>query len=411
MIVSKSYKFKLLPKPLQRKIFAKYAGSCRFIYNWGLGKKKELWNSKQASLSYNELANRLTLLKKEEETCWLKETPAQLLQQSLKDLDQAYKNFFRRLKEGVFGSEAGEPRFKKKGKSRDAFRFPQPSHFTIRPISNKKSLLKLPKIGEVKFLQSRKIKGRIRNCTISKDGDNWFVSFNTEQEIDDIVNCGTPIGIDRGITHTLVTSEGTCYNLPVIKIKKLEARKKVLQSRLKNKTKFSKTWGKAQKRIRKIDKKITNIRNDFLHKASTDLAKNHSYIALEALKIKNMSKSAKGTVESPGKNVKAKSGLNRSILRQGWFKFETLLRYKTEWFGGFLDSVDPKNTSRKCIKCNHLSKENRESQALFFCKNCGFKTNADYNASINILTRGHWGSASGDVDLIESLKLEPITLH
>lgn len=411
MLVSKSYKFKLLPKPLQRIKFAKYAGSCRFVYNWGLSQKKKSWESDKKTLSYNFLANELTKLKKGKETDWLNEAPAQLLQQSLKDLDQAYQNFFRRIKEGKVGREAGEPRFKKKGKTTDSFRFPQASQFSIERISNRRSFLKLPKVGNVKFLRSREIEGRIRNCTIIKEGKSWFVSFNTEVEIEELINVGTSLGIDRGITHTLVTSEGNCYDLPTDKIKELELRKSILQRRGRNKVKFSKSWENYQNKLRDIDRKVTRIRHDFLHKASADLAQSHSYICLEELKIKNMSISGKGTVDEPGKNVKAKSGLNRSILRQGWYKFETLLDYKTNWYGGYLDLVDPKNTSRACARCGHTSADNRKTQALFSCQSCGFKTNADYNAAINIITRGHWGRASGDVELIESLKLEPITLH
>lgn len=341
--------------------------------------------------------NQLKDLKRTTETQWLKESPAQILQQSLRNLDQAYKNFFRRISKGQVGKEAGFPKFKKKGRSLDSFRFPDPSQFGIRKVSRKKSKLKLPKIGEVSFFRSQDIEGQIRNCTISREGKYWFVSFNCEVEQVQPLNTGTMIGIDRGVAKLLVTSEGKDYHLPT-KIKDIEKRKIILQKRSRQKKKFSKNWIKTIQRIGTLDRKIFKIRHDALHKISSEIAKNHSYVVLEALNIKNMSKTASGTLQNPGTHVKAKSGLNRSILRQGWHKFQTLLEYKSTWCGGYLEYVDPKNTSRRCSVCGHTEKDNRLSQECFHCKSCGFELDADLNAAINIFTRGHRGRACGDAD-------------
>ncbi|MBF0208655.1 MAG: transposase [Oligoflexia bacterium] len=402
MKISKSFKYRLLTNKEQDLAFSGWAGCCRFIYNLGLSERKNAWEQDKTTLSYVTQANKLKDLKKAPETEWLREPPAQLLQQSLRDLDQAYKNFFTRIKKGLVGAEAGFPRFKKKGKSVDAFRFPDPTQFSTRKVSNKKSMIKLPKIGEVKFFNSREIEGEIRNCTISRDGKYWYISFNCEMELarpNNHRHLGTMIGIDRGIANTMVTSEGKIYQLSIGKIKKIEQRKSVLQKRGRKKKKFSRNWTRKIRSIAKLDRRIFRVRHDFLHKTSTTIAKNHSYIVMEDLRVKNMSKTASGTTENPGTNVNAKSALNRSILRQGWYKFQILLEYKSAWNGGYVSYIDPKNTSRKCSKCGHTEKDNRLTQESFCCKKCGLELNADYNAAINIFTQGHWGSACGDAGI------------
>ena len=138
------------------------------------------------------------------------------------------------------------------------------------------------------------------------------------------------------------------------------------------------------------------VLQNFNHKTSTWIAKNHGIVVVEDLKIKNMSKSAKGTQENPGINVAAKSGLNRSILRQGWGQLGAFLQYKTVWNGGALVKVDPKRTSQTCSRCGEQDKAYRKTQARFVSSGCDFDCNADLNAAKNILTRGLRDSASRD---------------
>jgi putative transposase len=152
--------------------------------------------------------------------------------------------------------------------------------------------------------------------------------------------------------------------------------------------KFSDKLKKYKKIINKLHGKITRIRHNWFHRRSYNLANNHSLIVVEDLKIANMSKSASGTIENPGKNVKAKSGLNRSILRQGWGQFCDLLSYKCNWYGSNLVKVNPKNTSITCSRCEYTSQDNRISQESFVCQNCGHTENADTNAAKNILRLG-----------------------
>ena len=150
-------------------------------------------------------------------------------------------------------------------------------------------------------------------------------------------------------------------------------------------------------RVQKLHNKIANVRRDFLHKTTTEIAKNHGVIVLEDLKVMNMSKSAKGSVEEPGTNVAAKSGLNKSITDQGWYEFKRQLIYKQQWSGGKVILVNPVNSSRTCSRCNHVDAENRLSQALFQCTGCGYCDNADLNAAKNILAAGQVVIACGDI--------------
>lgn len=145
---------------------------------------------------------------------------------------------------------------------------------------------------------------------------------------------------------------------------------------------------KLKGRIAKLHHKIANIRKNHLHQISSTISKNRAIVYVEDLQVMNMSKSAKGTAEKPGKNVKQKSGLNRAILDQAWFEFRRQLDYKLLWNGGHLIAVPPQNTSRCCPACNHTAKENRQTQANFECVDCGYTENADVVGAINILKRG-----------------------
>ncbi|HVS46420.1 MAG TPA: transposase, partial [Verrucomicrobiae bacterium] len=189
--------------------------------------------------------------------------------------------------------------------------------------------------------------------------------------------------------------------------KKHEKRLAFYQRRMARKGKFSANWRKAKSNVTRLQRKIANARNDMLHNASTTISKNHAVVVMEDLRITNMTTSAKGTIENPGTNVRAKSGLNRRILDQGWGEFRRQLGYKLAWNGGALLLVDPRNTSRTCAQCGYASRDNRQTQASFRCVACGHAANADTNAAINILRRaGSARIACGDSSLDESSKQE-----
>jgi putative transposase len=163
------------------------------------------------------------------------------------------------------------------------------------------------------------------------------------------------------------------------------------------KRKFSNNWKKAKATIQRIHVRIGNARRDYLHKTSTTVSKNHAIVCIEDLQVRNMSKSAAGSIEAPGKNVRAKAGLNKSILDQGWGEFRRQLTYKLAWRGGHLIAVPPQNTSRTCPCCGYVSGANRTTQARFVCVECGFEGNADLVGAINILAAGHAVLACGEM--------------
>ena len=374
----KAYKFRLKTNQAIARKLAQFAGSSRLVWNKALAFQKERLSAKQSCLSYAGLTKELTQWKKQEELFFLKQVHSQALQQSLKNLSQALKEAFERTNPKQF------PKFKKKGK-KESFRYPQGFK-----VDNNNGRVFLPKIGWVRYRKSQDVIGEAKNITISKKGQHWFVSIQVE--IDREIR-STPltsiIGGDLGVARFLTLSNQKYYE-PINIFKKLKSKLAKLQRQLAKKEKFSKRWKKLSNKINKLHIRIANIRNDYLHKISSELSKNHAIVILEDLKISNMSKSASGTIENPGKNVKQKSGLNRAILDQGWGEFIHQLEYKLTWNGGQLIKVNPKNTSRKCPKCNYISAENRKTQAVFCCqqKSCNYIANADYVGSLNIREAG-----------------------
>lgn len=235
----------------------------------------------------------------------------------------------------------------------------------------------------------------------------WYVSILTRREVEPPVPVGPAVGIDVGVARFATMSDGS-YIAPLASLRKHEQRLAKYQRRMARKVKGSSNWKKAKARIQRIHARVADARADFLHKASNSISKNHAMIAVEDLKISNMSKSAKGTAIAPGRNVRAKSGLNKSILDQGWGEFRRQLEYKTGWRGGYFVAVDPKNTSRTCPCCGHVSKDNRKSQALFRCVECGHEANADHVGALNVLAAGHAVIACGGmVQSGRPMKQEP----
>lgn len=377
-----AYKFELMPNGQQQRQMRRFAGSCRFVFNRALAQQKTWYEAdKSNKFSYVKLANLLPSWKKE--LPWLLEAPSQALQQAIKDLEKAYKNFF--------AKRSSFPRFKKRSDA-SGFRFPQGFK-----IDEGNARIFLPKLGWLRYRKSRSVQGRPCNVTVSSRAGRWYISIQTEREVEVPVPAVTSsIGIDMGIARFATLSDGSFW-APVSSFKQHEIRLARYQRAMSRKQKGSKNWLKAKRRVQRQHSKIANVRNDFLHKASSAIVKAHSTIVIEDLKIRNMSRSAKGTLESPGRNVRAKSGLNKSILDQGWFEFRRQLEYKTAWCGGELIAVNPMNTSRTCPKCGHVSADNRKTQAVFCCIGCGHLAHADHVGAINILARGHRVAACGEV--------------
>ena len=341
------------------------------------------------------MAKRLTAWRNGSETPWLKDAPVHPLQQTLKDLEKAYKNFF--------AKRAAFPRFKKKGMG-DSFRYPDPKQIKLDQTNGR---IFLPKLGWLRYRNSREALGELRNATVSQSGGKWFVSVQTRREVAQLTPQGGIVGIDMGIARFATLSNGSHFD-PLNSFKRHQQRLKRYQRRLAKKVKFSQNWKKAKAKVTQVHIDIGNARKDYLHKASTFISQNHAIVCIEDLQVRNMSKSAAGTTENPGRNVRAKSGLNKAILDQGWFEFRRQLDYKLAWRGGYLIAVLPQNTSRTCPACGHISGENRKTQAQFECIECGYENHADVVGAINVLERGQRLLACGELAQSgRSMKQEP----
>ena len=286
--------------------------------------------------------------------------------------------------DNFFEKRAAFPKFKKKGVY-DSFRYPDQKQFKIDQPNNR---LFLPKLGWVRYRNSLEILGLAKNITISYSGGRWYASIQTEREVEQPMHPATSmVGIDMGIARFATLSDNSFVE-PLNSFKKHENQLARSQRRMSRKVKFSSNWKKARARVQKINSRIANVRKDFLHKTSTTLSKNHAMIVLEDLKVSNMSRSAAGSTAKPGRNVRQKSGLNRSILDQGWSEFRRQLEYKQVWRGGDVLAVPPQYTSQTCPACAHVSADNRKTQAKFECVACGYENHADLVGAINILNRG-----------------------
>ena len=387
MLIRRGFKFQLKPNGMQIQLMKQFCGCARYVYNRTLSLERSIYKKdNKHSFKYAEAANRLPDWKKKNP--FLKDCNAQVLQQSLKDLERAYKNFF--------GKRANFPKYKKKYRH-DSIRFPQGVE-----LDEVKQQIRLPKIGWMRYRKSRDIIGTIKNVTVSRRGEKWDVSIQTEYEVVSSAPNPSEIGIDMGVKRFATLSNGDFVE-PLNPLKQEQEKLAKLQRKLARQKKGSRNSRKTKRKIARLHRYIADSRRDFLHKISTKIAKNHSIIYVEDLKVSNMSASASGTKESPGKNVRQKSGLNRSILDQGWYGFFQMLSYKLEQRGGKLIKVDPRNTSRTCPRCGLVSAENRKSQATFACIGCGYRSNADEVGAINILRAGRVRLACGTSGAVRPL--------
>ncbi|HGJ5891536.1 MAG TPA: RNA-guided endonuclease InsQ/TnpB family protein [Arsenophonus apicola] len=380
MLILKAYKFRLEPTEKQSQRLRQLCGCARFIWNYGLAETQRIIESGGKLPSAFELNRMLTEWKKKPEHSFLQEAYTDNLQQKLKDLHGAWKRCFDKK------LAAKAPVFKRKNDGRDSVRFVNFDKYC--QLDNGR--VRLPSgLVWVKFRQSQKLYGKIKNATVSQHAGHWYISFQVELEMDiQPHSSATMIGLDAGVTRLATLSDGTVFE-PVNSFKTNQKKLAKFQRQLSCKVKFSNNWKKQKRKIQRLHSHITNIRKDYLHKVTSEISKNHAMIVIEDLKVSNMSKSAKGTQEQHGRNVRAKSGLNRSILDQGWYEMRRQLEYKQLWRGGQVLAVPPAYTSQRCACCGHTAKENRQSQSRFECLECGYTENADINGARNILAAGH----------------------
>jgi putative transposase len=395
-----AFKFELMPNGEQQRDMRRFAGACRFVYNKALALHKANYDAGGRFIGYVALAKLLTDWRNGPETPWLKEAPCHPLQHALKDLERAYKNFF--------AKRADFPRFKRKG-SGDSFRYPDPKQIKLDEANDR---LFLPKLGWLRYRKSRDVLGEVRNVTVSQSSGKWFVSIQTQREVEQpLPTATTAIGIDVGIARFATLSDGS-FIAPLNSFKKQQQRLARYQRRMCRKVKFSNNWKKEKAKVQKVHTCIANARKDFLHKTTTTISKNHALVCVEDLKVRNMSRSSKGNSDQHGKKVKQKSGLNRTILDQGWREFRRQLEYKLAWAGGILLAVPAQHTSQTCPDCGHVDKTNRTTQAKFLCVVCGYENHADVVGAINVLERGQRLLACGEdgSGLVRNRKTKPASV-
>lgn len=396
-----AFRYELRPNGEQVRQMRRFSGSCRYVYNRALAEQKERYAQGQKKLGYAGLCKELTAWRNSEDTAWLADAPVHPLQQALKDMERAYTNFF--------AGRASFPAYKKKGRSRESFRYPDPKQIKL---DRENGRIFLPKLGWMRYRNSRLVLGVVRNVTVSERAGRWYVSILTERDVPEPAHpSNTEVGIDVGIANFAVLSDGT-FVAPLNSFKRHERALARAQRNLARKQKGSRNRERARRRVARIHARIADARNDFLHKLSHTISKSHAVVYVENLNVRGMSASARGTVDAPSRRVRQKAGLNRAILDQGWGEFRRQLAYKCEWRGGSLVAVPPQNTSRTCPTtdggCGHVAAENRTTQARFRCIRCGYENHADLAGALNVHAAGHAVSAcGGDVQSGAPVKQEP----
>ena len=268
-----------------------------------------------------------------------------------------------------------------------------------------KSSVKIPKVGRVEYKKHKKFGKLATTATVIREGSEYYICVTSKIPLKAVDHPGPCVGIDLGVTVTIATSDGLILPKNNV-LDTLDIRYRKIQKLFSRKTnKQSNRRKRIKAELAEIKRHQTRVRKSNIHKATTELAKTYSYIAIEDLKVQNMTASAKGTAEEPGKNVKAKAGLNREILNVSPYTMREQLTYKTIWYGSHLEEVDPEHTSQTCSSCGHVARENRASQAKFECQVCGYQDNADINAAMNILSK------SGISETAQGLRKTPSENH
>ena len=386
-----SYRTEVQPTPRQLQALLQHSGNARWAYNWGLTRKKEAWTIRKQALDMRvspanapkvpsaiDLHRELNQLKKisieSGGVPWMYKASKCAPQEALRDLDLAFKHFFRRVKNG---EKPGYPCFKSRNRGIVGFRL-------TGAISVNCKNVRLPVIGRIRIKPGDRgylPRGRHSQISVTERGGRWFVSVVGPEIEEAKPNGGPEIGLDLGVIHLATFSDGTIIKNPRA-LRVAERKIKKLQKEMSRKKKGSKNREKARARLARAYARITNVRCDALHKATTKLTKSHGRIVMEDLRVRNMTRSAKGRGKS------AKAGLNRVVLDAAFGEFRRLLTYKGKLYGCEIVTVPSYYTSQRCAACGHIEAGNRKTQAEFKCLLCGHKANADLNAAKNILDAG-----------------------
>ncbi|TDE53140.1 transposase [Nonomuraea mesophila] len=386
MGVRRSFKFLLRPTTRQATALAACLEDHRQLFNAALEHRRTAYGRAGVSVRYGEQSAELKHIRADDldgQGRWSFSSQ----QATLRRLDKAFRAFFDRVKAG---RTPGFPRFKGRGRF-DTVEWPKDGdgcRWDSQPGHPTATYVRLQGVGHVRVHRHRAVKGRVKTIAVKREGNRWFVVLSCDDvPAGPLPVTGAVAGIDMGVASLVTTSDGQHLSNP----RHLAASSDRLadaQRALARKERGSKRRRKAVARVAALHAKVRRQRLDGAHKAALALVRTYDVIVHEDLRIANMTRSASGTTEAPGRNVAAKSGLNRSILDAGWGVFLTILAHKAESAGRTLIAVNPAGTSRTCARCGHSAKENRVTQTDFVCTACGHTAHADVNAAINIMRAG-----------------------
>ncbi len=388
-------RYRLLPTPAQQAVLREHCGHARYVWNLAVEQHTHWHPGRKSAPGYREQCAQLTQARAEYP--WLAAGSQTVQQQALRDFAQAMTAFVDP------GNPAGRPSWRKAGRD-EGFRIVgRGRQWEVRRVSRKVGQVWVPKAGWVRFRWSRAVPPGAKSYRVTMDrAGRWHVAFAVIPAPVPAPGNGQAVGIDRGVVVSAALSTGELLHAPGLTGRE-RIRLRRRQRTLARAKRGSHRRGRVKCAIARLKARESDRRKDWAEKTSTDIARRFDVIRVENLKIGNMTRSARGTRENPGRNVRAKAGLNRGILGSGW---GLLVRRLEDKAPGRVEKVKPHYTSQRCSACGRVDRDSRESQAVFRCTACGVAGHADVNAAINIAA-GHAVTARGGDGAARPVNREP----